>query len=69
MVLYFTLLEMVSETLLKDTSEIQPPPLTGHHCSAPFDVPCIDMCTCKTSEIWAPPQMGQFTVVLVVSLL
>ena len=37
--------------ILKDTSEIQPPPLTGHHCSAPFYIPHIDMCTFKPSEI------------------
>ena len=30
---------------------MQPLPLTGHHCSAPFDIPCIDMCTDSTSEI------------------
>ena len=31
--------------LLKDTFEMQPPLLTGHHCSAPFHIPYIDMCT------------------------
>ena len=29
---------------LKGTSQMQPPPLTGHHCSALFDTPHIDMC-------------------------
>ena len=32
--------------LLKCTSETPPPPLTGHHCSAPSNIPHID--------IWAP---------------
>ena len=41
--------------LLKDTSEMQPPPLTRHHSSAPFDIPHIDMCAYKTSEIRTPP--------------
>ena len=31
--------------LLMDTSKIQSPPLTGHHCSAPFHISCIDMYT------------------------
>ena len=34
--------------LLKGHLRKQPPPSTGHHCSAPFDIPCIDMCAFKT---------------------
>ena len=41
--------------LLKDTSEIQKPPETGHHCSVPFEVPHIDTCTFESSEICTPP--------------
>ena len=37
--------------LLKDTSEMQPPPLTGHNYSAPFDIPCIDMYTYKFKNL------------------
>ena len=33
--------------LLKDIFEMQPIPLTGHHCSAPLVIPHIDMCTCS----------------------
>lgn len=33
-----------------DTSEMQPPPLTGHHFSVPLDIPHIDMCTYKPPE-------------------
>ena len=36
--------------LFKETSEMQPLLLTGHHCSAPFNIPYIDMCTHKTSR-------------------
>ena len=39
--------------ILKHTSEMQPPPLTGHHGSAPFDIPPIDMCTFEFSKIRA----------------
>ena len=31
-----------------------PLPLTGHYCSAPFDIPHIDLCTSKPSEIRTP---------------
>ena len=41
----------MQKNLLKDTSKLQPPPLTGHHCSAPFDIPHIDMC----AEVRTPP--------------
>ena len=34
---------------------MQPPPLTGHHRSVPFDTLCIDMCTYETSEIRTSP--------------
>ena len=33
-------------------------------CSAPFDIPCIDMCTFEPSKIRTPPYTGQVTVVL-----
>ena len=59
---------MCGEPLLKDTSEVQPPPVTGHHGSAPFDIPFIDMCNFKSSEIRTPPYTGQLTVVPMVSL-
>ena len=48
---------------------MQKPPFTGHHCSVPFEVPHVDMCTYETSEIRTPPYTGQLTVVPVVSLL
>ena len=55
--------------LLKDTSEMQLPSLAEHHCSAPFDIPGIDMCTFKPSKTRTPPYTGQLTVVPGVSLL
>ena len=32
------------------TLEVQLPPLTGHHCSVPFEFPSIDVCTFASSE-------------------
>ena len=52
------------ESLLKDTSE-----MSRRHCSVPFDIPCIDMHTYKTSEIRTPPYtLGQLYAVPMVSL-
>ena len=55
--------------LLKDTSEMQPPPLVGHHCCSPFEIPHIDMRMFKPTETRTPPYTGQLTVVPMVSLL
>ena len=59
----------VVKPLLKDTSEMPPPPLTEHHCSVPFDIPYTDMCAYKTSEISIPQLTRQLTVVPMVSIL
>ena len=40
-----------SGTSVKGNSKMQPPLLTGHHYSTPFNIPCID------------PHVGQLTVV------
>jgi hypothetical protein len=38
---------------------MQKPPYTGHHCSVPFEVPHIDMCTFESSaRIGTPPYTG-----------
>ena len=38
---------------MKDTfdSEMQKPPIAGHHCVVQLDIPHIDMCTIESSEI------------------
>ena len=46
---------------------MQPPSLTGHHSSALFDSPHIDMCSFEPSKIRTPPHTGQLTVVPMVS--
>ena len=63
------MIEPIVKLPLKDTSEMQLPPLTGQHCSDPFDIPRIDMCTFEPSEIKTPPFTGQHAVVPMVSLL
>ena len=42
--------------LLKDISQMQPPPLSGHHCSVPFGISDIDMCT------YYPPKQGYLLI-------
>ena len=63
------LVQYTVKPLLKDTCKMQPPPLTGHHCSAPFEIPFIGMCRFESSEISTPPYTGQLTEVPMVSLL
>ena len=62
-------LSITVKPLLKGTSEMQPPPSTGHPCSAPFDIPHIDMYTVESSVIRTPPYAGQLTGVPKVPLL
>ena len=41
--------------LFVDTPKMQPPLLTGHHCSVPFEEPHIDMFTVQSDKIRTPP--------------